>query len=61
MSLVDVCMYTEQVGLKSGEVGPILLAVFESMLRQIVVLCDQKKLDISQIPAFKKDATDWHW
>jgi hypothetical protein len=42
MSLADVVQFTSQPQVKNNVVGPVLLAIFENLLRTTWSYCDSK-------------------
>jgi hypothetical protein len=59
MSLQDVLDFTNQPNLKTKQIEPILLAVFEGLLRNTVTLCDSKSFPLDSIDAFANQINNW--
>lgn len=60
MSLTDVVKLTGQPLIKNKIIGPVLLAVFENLIRQIVGFCDKNGYDLSGMEVFDHDTKEWH-
>lgn len=59
MSLADVVYFTSQDTVKQNTAGPVLLAVFEQLVRQTIILCDTKGYDLNPLEAFSLSTNEW--
>lgn len=59
MSLADVVHFTSQPLIKNKIIGPVLLAVFENLIRQTTLLCDQSSFALDKIDAYSTKLNAW--
>ena len=52
--------FTSQPLIKNKIIGPVLLAVFENLIRQTTLLCDQNLFALDKIDAFSTKLNPWH-
>ena len=58
MSLKDVLHLSKQTA-DLDHFGPVLVSVFESLIRDMAALCESNNVDISVLDAFSPGTSDW--